>query len=579
MSAEAPLGIAPCIPVAGSVHSALVEHHCRQSFAVTAGLLLAVLTLTLPAPAADAAADGLTPAAKAHAEALRLASDRKFDDALSLLDQADRDGLATPDLAAARVTILGAASRNAAAIAAYEALPPQVVRTREMRLALGRIYRVEKAFGKAKALYDELLKETPGDVEAERGLVLTQFDMGGGSTALKTVADARKPEAPAAEAKPAEPPRKAPEAAPAAEPPISVTEAHRLANGGKRAEALAAIERSLKTSPNKLGLLRLQAELAEADGNLPLAVSSNDQILEKLPGDDAASQANLRLLMTLARRATGRDAVELMVRAWRVSEQARAVAAECALLVRANEIRSDWRYDPAQADPGFSLALAGSFRELGQVQRAARYYRAILAARPGDRAAMSGLILALARIVEDPRSLLADVDLALLRSPADRELRVAKAEMLRRLGRADEALALCEAVLQSDPEHFDARCLKARLLVDRAGRTGSGLEPVEEAVRITGRAPDIVAEYIKALAGRDRVAEALQQFETLPDAFEVTADLLKSLGRCYRALDRPDAAALAYGTALERQADRGSGMTVLQWKAAVQGEESALHKR
>jgi tetratricopeptide (TPR) repeat protein len=210
-------------------------------------------------------------------------------------------------------------------------------------------------------------------------------------------------------------------------------------------------------------------------------------------------------------------------------------------------------------------ALARSLREEGEAERAASWYRAVLARNPDDREAKLGLLLLL--ITADPSagSLLDEIELGLLRRPSDAELRVAKAWVLWQTGRRAEADRLVRDVLADVPFHADARCLKAHLLADEAERAGaSQVALLSAAVRISGGAPDMRVRLIKALCVAGRAAEAVDQFGRLPSGYRLRADALAALARAFEEQGRHDAASTLLDLAVRTRSGAAGGAQTTQ---------------
>jgi len=231
----------------------------------------------------------------------------------------------------------------------------------------------------------------------------------------------------------------------------------------------------------------------------------------------------------------------------------RGVAAEGAQIVVRAERKTAWRYDPATQPTDLTLALARGWREDGNLKRAADCYRTVISRQPDNREAVAGQVLTLARLTDNPRSLLDEVELALFRQPGAVELMVAKADIQRRLGQKDRAMAVCDEILASHPDSWKACALKARLLVDFSGGVSSRPGLFEEALRLSGNAPEIRVDYVKSLAAELRAREALAQYELLPDTFPVSPALLKAVARCLQALERREEAAILFGLSLHKQ--------------------------
>lgn len=92
-------------------------------------------------------------------------------------DPADRDG------ASLRDTVFGSIldmipGDKAGAITRFEALPPTSDIPDPVLKAMGNLYRDEGNYAAACALFEQLVKRNPGDLYAERKLVMTLFDMG-----------------------------------------------------------------------------------------------------------------------------------------------------------------------------------------------------------------------------------------------------------------------------------------------------------------------------------------------------------------------------------------------------------------
>ncbi len=79
-------------------------------------------------------------------------------------------------------------TNKAAAVALYEAMPASAARSPDLLRTLAGAYRENHEFGKALALYEDLLRQVPGDLQAERKLVMTLFDMGRYDDALERLA-------------------------------------------------------------------------------------------------------------------------------------------------------------------------------------------------------------------------------------------------------------------------------------------------------------------------------------------------------------------------------------------------------
>lgn len=266
-----------------------------------------------------------------------------------------------------------------------------------------------------------------------------------------------------------------------------------------------------------------------------------------------AGEGGARELLKSAEDCPSGDVIGLLRRALVRGAWERWVVTECMQIIARKERETSWRYDPANSPADLTLALARGWREGGALQKAADCYRAVLAKQPDNRDAAVGQILTLARLLADPRDLLNEVELALFRQPADVELRVAWADIQRRLGQKDRAMAACSEILVGHPDSWEARTLKSRLLVETAGTGALRLRRIEEALRLSENAPEIREEYIKALSAESRPEDALAQYDLLPDTFLVTQDLLKSVGRSLQAAERREEAVVFFSLALRKR--------------------------
>jgi tetratricopeptide (TPR) repeat protein len=474
-------------------------------------------------------------------------------------------GVSAAELSAERVRQLASDGKSQDAVGQYEALPQDAARPVDLQLAVARAYRETGAYDKCLRLYAEILAANPGQTEAIRGQILTLFDLGKETQAVAALKNVAPPVSPPSLD------RTNVQDTASAMITLNPFAIRRLAEGGDRVKALAEIERSLPVQPDTVELLVLRGEIARSIGDTALELESYARVLEKVPNHDRALKERTRLLLAMAESSPPDDALELIRRAFQSGRAAPLVAAECCGVILKLERNSTWRLDPRSLPPDLAMALARSYREMGYFDRAADCYRALVSSRPQDRMAAVGLILTAARTVENPRALLDDVDLSLLKSPDDQELKIAKAEILLRLRRAEEAMDLCREVLAGAPDHPDARSLKARLLVDKAGRVGAeGVKLVEEALQVAGNTPDIRAEYVKTLAGAGKAADAVSQFEVLPSTFCLSPDLLNAAARSYEAVERHDMAAALFGVALRMKTEGVSA------KAVTVGELPAL---
>jgi tetratricopeptide (TPR) repeat protein len=201
-------------------------------------------------------------------------------------------------------------------------------------------------------------------------------------------------------------------------------------------------------------------------------------------------------------------------------------------------------------------------------------YRSILAKQPDDRPATSGLLLVLVEMLENPAGVLKTVQSALAKHPDDPDLLFAQATIERKRGDLDAALKTYDRVLKLLPGDREAAAQKARVLVRMAKQSHSVWEPklIEEALAVSGNAPDIRAEYVTALAAAGRTDKAIREYEALPRSWVQTLGLMKTAARCYRARKMFDKAITLYQTVLEKQGSDAEATRELMLTLSEMGE-------
>jgi hypothetical protein len=95
--------------------------------------------------------------------------------------------VAPPPVTAEQIAAV-ALTNKTAAMRLYERLPTEAVHPPTLLRVMADMYREAREFGKALALYERVLAEAPGDIQAERKLVMTLFDMGRYDDALDRLA-------------------------------------------------------------------------------------------------------------------------------------------------------------------------------------------------------------------------------------------------------------------------------------------------------------------------------------------------------------------------------------------------------
>ncbi|SMC26736.1 Tfp pilus assembly protein PilF [Desulfacinum hydrothermale DSM 13146] len=251
------------------------------------------------------------------------------------------------------------------------------------------------------------------------------------------------------------------------------------------------------------------------------------------------------------------------------------------------------------------LLQARTLEQLGYAQEAAAAFdalpdqskylreRAAFALRRADRSKAQKILeklarrtpddpqtaLALARVLEegkDPDAALAVLDRHLPRmgSDADREkLQLAKAELLSRQGRFQEAEKLCRAILQDNQGSASAHLLLARLLARKKDFETAELHANQAAAALADNpeAQLLLARIQQANGKRALAQDTLKQaLERRPDAVAVRAALVESLIQ-----EGKDAQALALAEkVLERRPDDPSWLRVRGQLRARTGKEA-----
>ena len=86
-------------------------------------------------------------------------------------------------------TIIDTAQKNKAlAITQFESLPEESVKPAALLKTVANLYRERRSYAKAYDMYEEILDRDPGNLYAERKLVMTLFDMGRYDEALERLA-------------------------------------------------------------------------------------------------------------------------------------------------------------------------------------------------------------------------------------------------------------------------------------------------------------------------------------------------------------------------------------------------------
>lgn len=163
----------------------------------------------------------------------------------------------------------------------------------------------------------------------------------------------------------------------------------------------------------------------------------------------------------------------------------------------------------APGDADIQIALAEGLERVGALDAAIETWRAALAARPADRKAARGLVLALVAVGRGPEAV------TLARTAAEAAPKDSETVLTLGLAQSEQdveaALATLQTVLDRAPDHTLARYNLALLLrrVDRLD------EAVTELIRVLARDPRAEAHYALGLTWwhRGEAARATASFE------------------------------------------------------------------
>lgn len=163
---------------------------------------------------------------------------------------------------------------------------------------------------------------------------------------------------------------------------------------------------------------------------------------------------------------------------------------------------------------------------------------------------------------------------ALALDPGDPRLHVLIARLEQRRDRPGQALELLDAALALDPRHFDAR-LERIALLSRLGRRAEAARGVETLHRDEGDHPRVLVAQAHLL--EPAAAEPLLRRALDADPYLIPA--WRSWGRQLEQTGRPDDAASAYRSGLERAPDDPELHALLGRLLARTGGDAEIHLR
>jgi len=283
-------------------------------------------------------------------------------------------------------------------------------------------------------------------------------------------------------------------------------------------------------------------------------------------------------------------------------------------------------FDPGAAPRYVQIAIAKSARNLQQFELAARWYDAVLAARPDDTDALIGRLLT-ATDAGDADTVTRLLDYSEPLATVNVELALAHIYALRSSGESIAALAAYDGILAESPGHTEALRGKALLLRDLllssqalelalahpgiltevelerlradeiaiqiriAARTAypdsagysardHSLDVIEEAFTSTTTAAArnaLLLDQVVALADASRPLDAIALFESLPESVRREQTyVLSSVGSAYLQTRRPEEARRVLQRALELQPNHleSQFLLIFAWLDLDQYEEA-----
>ena len=225
----------------------------------------------------------------------------------------------------------------------------------------------------------------------------------------------------------------------------------------------------------------------------------------------------------------------------------------------------------APRDADIQMALAGALERVGALDAAIEAWRAALVARPGERKASRGLVLALVAVGRSPEAVVL-ARAAAEAAPSDPDalctLGLAQSEL-----DVDAALATFRSALARAPDHTLSRYNLA-LLLKRLDRLD---EAIAELMRVIAREPRPEAQYALGVAWwhRGDAARATAAFEATIALEPKHAEAYHKLG-VVRAAEREwDGAAAALRRSLELRPDVPEVHLSLARVLSASGDEAA----
>jgi tetratricopeptide (TPR) repeat protein len=178
------------------------------------------------------------------------------------------------------------------------------------------------------------------------------------------------------------------------------------------------------------------------------------------------------------------------------------------------------RFDPADFRPWYAMGKV--HHDLGRLEESAEAYAQALKRSPPASEARESQLGRIRALLDDNRAGDAVADLAKAREqrPDDSEVLALAARQARDLGQLDEATALANLALASDPKNFDALLVRAR-------------------IRVLSRLPlDALADLEKAVQINPNKVAALQLLLQVQTSLGKTAEAAQTNAQAHRTRER-----------------------------------------
>lgn len=264
------------------------------------------------------------------------------------------------------------------------------------------------------------------------------------------------------------------------------------AAAGQPEDAAARFRQVTERAPQYAPAWSKLAELAAAGGDLEAAHEHAHRALSLAPEDKVAVRAAVQVHQQRGQIGPARRILSEHGRALRITER---LSLEASLVTQARELdgeapppAADW--EPLQTQARAAIAAADHAGAIPLLEQALA-----LAPEQGSLAVELGVCLTHLGRDEDAVTCYTD---ALGRLPADRPLRMGRADALRRLGRLDEALADYRVVVDLAPE-WAAGVAALVAALHAAGDADGAREALEGLEALDGDAAEVAA--LRALVG------------------------------------------------------------------------------